>query len=178
MSVHLPRLRRALLPVVVFAAVAAGHYIWHGLFPERDAVQAAWLTLPANDGATWAGRYIETQAYWLGYSYALSLAFAAIALRRYREQHSCGARNLAIGGVTFSGFLAVAGCFLLGCCGSPMLAVYLSLFGSSFLPFARPLVATLTTITIIGGYFWMERRSLSAARVGCTSTTDPSCHCD
>ena len=38
-----------------------------------------------------------------------------------------------MGGITLSGFLAVAGCYLLGCCGSPMLAVYMSLFGVSFL---------------------------------------------
>ena len=96
-----------------------------------------------------------------------------------RFERSYGAaRTLAIGGVTLSGFLAVAGCFLLGCCGSPMLAVYLSLFGASFLPFARPLVAGVTTITIIVGWFWMNRWSPVPALDEAALNTEPGCHCD
>ena len=127
------RVRRMLLPVGTFIIVLAVHYVWIGLFPERDPAQDRWLSVPAAE-TSW--------------------------LRRYREQRLCAARNLAIGGVTLSGFLAIAGCFLLGCCGSPMLAVYLSLFGASFLPFARPFVAGVTTITIIVGWF-----SLNGAEV-------------
>jgi hypothetical protein len=72
--------------------------------------------------------------------------------------------------VTFSGFLAVAGCFLLGCCGSPMLAVYLSLFGAGFLPFAKPLVAALTTLSILGAWCWVSRRG-----TGGTAPAEPAC---
>ena len=66
------------------------------------------------------------------------------------------------GGVTFSGFMAVAGCFLVGCCGSPMLGVYLSLFGAAFLPFAKPLVAGISTLLIMGSYLWLRRMSQRA----------------
>ena len=55
--------------------------------------------------------------------------------------------------------MAVAGCFLVGCCGSPMLGVYLSLFGAAFLPFAKPLAAGLSTLLILGSYWWMRRQS-------------------
>jgi hypothetical protein len=150
----------------VFTIVAAAHYVWVGLFPERDPAQDRWLTV-ATAETSWLRYYLETQSYWLGYSYALALAFAAVALRRYREQRLCAARNLAIGGVTLSGFLAVAGCFLLGCCGSPMLAVYLSLFGASFLPFAKPLIGLLTTVSIVAGWVWMHRNERAAAAQAC-----------
>jgi hypothetical protein len=151
------RVRRLLLPTATFFVVLAVHYVWTGLFPERDPEQDRWLSVPGAE-RSWLRSYLESQSYWLGYSYALALSFAVVALRRYQEHRLCAARNLAIGGVTLSGFLAVAGCFLLGCCGSPMLAVYLSLLGASFLPFARPLVAGITTITIVAGWFWLSRR--------------------
>ena len=41
---------------------------------------------------------------------------------------------------------------MLGCCGSPMLAVYLSLFGAAFLPWAKPLIALLTTVTLFAAW--------------------------
>lgn len=89
----------------------------------------------------------------------------------------CAARNLAIGGVTLSGVLAVAGCFLLGCCGSPMLAVYLSLFGAAFLPFAKPLVAGLTAASLVAGWWWMKRRERLVLAERAASETNPACDC-
>jgi len=156
MTAFKQKLRRFLLPLGVFLGVAAAHYVWSGLFPEVDPAQARWASLPGSD-ASWLNRYLETQGYWLGYSYALSLAFAAAALRRYREERFCSAKTLAFGGVTLSGFLALAGCFLVGCCGSPLLVVYLNLFGAGFLPLAKPLVAVVTTLSIIGAWWWMKR---------------------
>lgn len=178
------KLPRFLLPLGVFLGVAAAHYVWSGLFPEVAPAQARWASLPGAE-PSWLSRYLETQGYWLGYSYALSLAFAAAALRRYREERYCSTKTLAIGGLTFSGFLALAGCFLAGCCGSPMLVVYLSLFGAWFLPLAKPLAAVITTLSIIGAWWWMKRRYRSMAfqaelapssgqRPECQS---PSCQC-
>jgi hypothetical protein len=164
------RTRRAILPLGVFLAVALVHYVLVGLFTARDAAQDRWVAVPAVAGASWLQRYLETGSYWLGYSYALSLAFAALALRRYREDRQCAARTLAIGGVTLSGFLAVAGCYLIGCCGSPMLAVYLSLFGATFLPFAKPLVAGLATLSILAAWWWMEHRRRRALLLAATCT--------
>jgi hypothetical protein len=172
------RLRRALLPLGVFLGVIIVHYLWSGLFPEHDPLQDRWASLPVAESSWWP-RYLETSGYWLGYSYALSLAFAAAALRRYREDRFCQVRNIAIGGVTFSGFLAVVGCFLVGCCGSPMLVVYLSLFGASFLPLAKPLLAILTTISILGAWWWLNRRTPSPDPA-CTGSSGPgdACRCD
>ncbi len=172
------KLRRFLLPLGVFLGVAVAHYVWSGLFPEVDPAQARWAS-PVGSAASWLHRYLQTQGYWLGYSYALSLAFAAAALRRYREERFCSGKTLAFGGVTLSGFLALAGCFLVGCCGSPMLVVYLSLFGAGFLPLAKPLVAVVTTLSIIGAWWWMNRHQPSPdpAPAGPSCKGD-GCRCD
>jgi len=180
MTTFKQKLPRFLLPLGVSIGVAVAHYVWSGLFPEVDPAQARWASLHGAGASSWLNRYIETQGYWLGYSYALSLAFAAAALRRYREERFCSAKTLAFGGVTLSGFLALAGCFLVGCCGSPMLVVYLSLFGAGFLPLAKPLVAVVTTISIIGAWWWMTRHkpsSLNSASPG-PSCNGAGCQCD
>lgn len=172
-------LRRALLPAGVFLAVAVIHYVWVGILPEHAAVQEGWAAVDGADELSGLRHYIEAQDYWLGFTYALSFAFAATALRRYREERFCAARTLAIGGITVSGFLAVAGCYVLGCCGSPMLAVYVSLFGAAFLPMAKLLVAALSAISILAAWFWMlyaRPASVHTARVAPISG-DASCEC-
>jgi hypothetical protein len=163
MTITLNHLKRAILPVTVFSIVLLAHYLWSGLFPEVDPAQARWASFPASDSLSWLKRYLETQSYWLGYSYALSLAFAAVLARRYWEERLRYGKTLLAGGISFSTLLALAGCFLAGCCGSPMLVVYLNLFGAWFLPLAKPLVAALTTLTILGTWLWMNKRGKAVA---------------
>jgi hypothetical protein len=43
-----------------------------------------------------------------------------------------------------------------------MLAVYLNLFGAAFLPWAKPLVAFLTTIGLLIGWQFALRRTRTA----------------
>ncbi|MBI5017867.1 MAG: hypothetical protein HZB55_20540 [Deltaproteobacteria bacterium] len=143
------------MPLGVFAATVALHFVWLGLFPEQDPAQARWALLP--DDRTWFGRYRESQSYWLSYSYGLSMAFASVSFRRYLRNRYCSAGRFAVGGATFAGILAVAGCYLIGCCGSPMLVVWLNLFGARFLPFAKPLLAALTTVSIAAAWVWIAR---------------------
>jgi len=50
------------------------------------------------------------------------------------------------------------GCFLIGCCGSPMLAVYLSLFGAKALGLGKPLMALVTLVSVSCGYWFLSRR--------------------
>ena len=145
------KIRRALLPLAVFLAVLGAHFVWLGLFPEQNPAQSRWAEVPAAD-RFWLREYLDGGGYWLGYSYSISLAFAAVGIRRYREQRLAASRNLALGSVSLSGVLAVVGCYMLGCCGSPMLAVYLSLFGAAFLPWAKPLIALLTTVTLFAAW--------------------------
>ena len=159
MSGPLVVLRRAVLPAAVFVVVLGVHFLWIGATQRADPAQEGWMSVPGARTPGWLERYVDGQHYWMGYTYGLSLSFAAVAFRSYRERRSRSAARAAVGGVTLSGFLAVAGCFLLGCCGSPMLGVYLSLFGAGFLPFAKPLVAGITTLTIAFFYVWMRRKA-------------------
>lgn len=147
--------QRPALPAATFFLVFLVHFAWTSVFPEGEGETVRWALPAGIPTPSYWERYIETQAHYLGFSYALALAFAAWALRRYRETRLCAARNLAIGGVSFSGALAVATCYLLGCCGSPMIVVYLSLFGTGFLPFARPLIALLTLLSISAAWWWL-----------------------
>jgi len=149
--------RAAILPGAAFVATLGVHFLWLGLFPDQDPAQSAWAALPPEGPASWLPRYIEAGSFWLGYSYALSVAFAAVALRRYLGNRSCGAGRFAVGGLTFTGLLSVAGCYLVGCCGSPMLVVWLNLLGARFLPFAKPLMAGVTTLSILAAWVWMVR---------------------
>lgn len=97
--------------------------------------------------------------------------------RRYRERRQCADATLAVGGLTIGGAMSVVGCFLVGCCGSPMLGVYLGLFGAAFQPFAKPLSAILSAVSVALAWLWMRRRErrLLQARAGCPPT--PSCAC-
>ncbi len=150
--------RRLLLPISVFAAVWIFHYVFLTLFPEGASIQAQWLSVEGHPTLSVWGRYVASRSYYLSYTYALSLSFAATTYRRYREKQSCTTRRVALGGIGISGILSVGGCFLLGCCGSPMLGVYLSMFGASFFPFAKPLVAGISTLMLLIAWIWVRRK--------------------
>ena len=152
----------------MFAAVLGLHFTWLGAFPSQDPAQARWESVSADD-ASWVAGYVEKQSYYRGYAYGISAAFAWVALRRFLEKRLFGAGKAAFGGATLSGMAAAAVCFLSGCCGSPMPGVYLSLFGASFLPWAKPLVAGLTTVMIMGSYWWMVRRERQCCEPTCCS---------
>lgn len=151
-------LSRAVIPLSIFVLVWIIHFTWLGLFPEQLVDQKRWVDVESvTTKLSWWQSYLEEQSYFLGFSYALTLAFSAVAFRKYREQRFCGSKIFVIGGISFSGILAFAGCFLIGCCGSPMLAIYLGLFGAKFLPFANSMVAGVTTLFVAGAWWWMHR---------------------
>lgn len=154
MRAALEFVRRSWLPAAVFCAILGLHYGWFALSSPDACEVSRGTSSPLHI-------YLAIQAYWIGMSYALLLAFAARTLQRYREEKLCPAPKLAIGGVTLPGLAAVAGCSLLGCCGSPLLAVYLGLFGTAFLPAAKPLVFGLTVLWVAGASWWLRRKSVA-----------------
>ena len=141
---------KGLLPALVFLLTLGAHYVWFvktGSTPaETTGSSCGWS---CETGAPGIAEYMKTQTYLLGYSVALSLSFASIAIRQFMQQRSKTARGAAFGGVSASALLGFAGCYLTGCCGSPMLGVYIGLLGPTFLPFAKPLVAVITTVSIL-----------------------------
>jgi len=163
---QIPSTRR-IATVMAFVIVLLVHFVWINVFPEIDPAQGSWLTVPAAESPGWLGRYIIGEQYWMGYVYALSIAFAVYALLLFISTRISSTGRFAIGSISLSGFLAIFGCFLVGCCGSPMLGVYLSLFGASFLPFAKPLIALITTILIGGSWYWLRYKMKIRAEQDC-----------
>jgi hypothetical protein len=118
------------------------------------------------------------QDYFIGFSYALAATFATWALSRsilFRQGRTVTA-GAAAGGVTLVGALMAGGCFLIGCCGSPMLAVYLSLFGAKAFGLGKPLMALVTLISVSCGYWCLSRRLArgSTCMDDCCSRSDAS----
>lgn len=147
--------KKALYLLITFGLVFLFHmifYIWRASYIFRQCVQI--------ENTSLLSLYFRQQDFFLGFSYALAGAFTVYALVKFLQNRSSGVAGI-VGGVTLAGVLYIAGCFLLGCCGSPMLAVYLSLFGSSFLGFTKPLIAAITAISVVIGYFWIEKKSKS-----------------
>lgn len=94
---------------------------------------------------------------YLGYSYAVAGAFATICLLNLIT--ASGGIKQSIRGITVSAILWAVICFMSGCCGSPMLAVYLSLFGSAVIGVTKPVTAAVTTLSIVLSYYYVIRFS-------------------
>lgn len=92
---------------------------------------------------------------YLGYSYAIASAFASLCLLNLIT--ASGGLKQSIRGITISAILWGTICFMSGCCGSPMLAVYLSLFGSAVVGVTKPITAAITTLSIALSYYYVLR---------------------
>jgi hypothetical protein len=106
--------------------------------------------------------YFEQQNYLLSIAYALALSFTVYAFLKVSESRKCGMTGIA-GGITLTGLIYAAACFLLGCCGSPMLTVYIALFGASALGFRKPLVLSLTLLSVSAGFIWLYKKTRTRA---------------
>jgi len=124
-----------------------------------------------NDTSSTA--YFSQNNYMLGISYGLAVAFTSYAIMKFSQSKKCASIGLA-GGLTLSGFLYAGGCFLLGCCGSPMLSVYISLFGIQALGFRKPLVLFFTALSVGAGYIWLRRKTAKLTDL-CTDVSQKSC---
>ncbi len=142
-------MKRTLYPALAFFGV----FILHGAYLLWSA--SRWVSL---DDASPLSRYIVQQDYFMGLSYGLAAAFTIYSFLRFTGGRRGGLTG-AIGGITITGILYFGGCFLLGCCGSPMLAVYLSLFGTSYAGFTKPIVLVVTIVSIGLGWLWLERKT-------------------
>lgn len=160
---------RRLLPVLAFGAVLAAHAAWH----LHGRAAGGWISF-TPDGAGPAGGYLGSSAMWLGLSYATAAAFAVFSLTRCYEDRRRAMRGAA-GGLALTGLLYWGGCFLLGCCGSPMLTVYLGLFGPRFAGVTGPLMFAITVASVAVGYVWMVRRRGAACACGSGNAAQSCC---
>jgi hypothetical protein len=154
------------MPLIVFLLVFTGHAFF---IRYQAAVPAdGWADVGVGYGGLWGfAAYITEQDYYLGFSYGLGAAFATWSANQFIRTRQAAMAAGAVGSVTFVGVLMATGCFLIGCCGSPMLGVYLGLFGAKALGFGKPLMALVTVLSVGWGYWYLSRR---AARGRCTGT--------
>jgi hypothetical protein len=155
--------------VAVFFLVVGVHF-W--LFASAQAQSAGqWAISQQPDPL---GSYIATQEILLGVSYALMVAFTAyVALLFFAHK----ARILQVGASAgFTAVLYAFGCFMVGCCGSPMLAVYIGFLGPTFAGLSKPLVLGVTVLSIAYGYWSMAKfRSRDESNGECA---DDLCACN
>jgi hypothetical protein len=146
----------------IFVSVLFGHFLYATRAPVPQATGSAWaqfeFELPTESRAS---RYIGPGEYWLGLSYASAAAFAAYCLVRILRLRRASLAASA-GGLTLSGTLWAGVCFLTGCCGSPMLPLYMGLFGPKFIEATKPLTFGITVLSILLGYVWMLKRAQKA----------------
>lgn len=143
--------------VAVFLAYAA----WMVLGPEAS-VPPGWGVV-ADPPADRIRAFLSGDPLWMGASYALSAGFTVFALRAFRENRRRAAVGAA-GGVAMAGAVYGLGCFFLGCCGSPMLAVYAGLLGAKWAKVAGPLMFGLTLASVALGVRMLRRK--------------PGCNCE
>jgi hypothetical protein len=149
-----PHLYR-LLGTAAFLAVFVGHVLYLRYLtstPQKD-----WADNFSPSAIFWRS-YLFGQDYFVSFSYALSASFAVWAAARFLYFRRRVAAVGALGGVSLVALLPAAGCFLAGCCGSPMLPIYVSLFGSKAAGIGKPLMALVTLASVGVGYLYLRRR--------------------
>jgi hypothetical protein len=146
-----------LLAFVVVFLLHIGYSMW-----QAARLAGQWAQV---EGGSSLFLYFGQQNYLLGFSYALAGAFTVYAINKFFDSRESGLMGAA-GGLTLSGIIWAGACFLLGCCGSPMLPVYLGLFGPSFLGLTKILLPIVTTASVAAGYVWLDK-STQAGQCNC-----------
>jgi len=146
---------RKTLPLVAGLIAFGAHIAWYVLFPESNA--SGWGNVAPSFSDS-LQTYSSFGAPWLGASYALSAAFTMYALLVFRENRRKAAAG-AVGGLAAMGALYAVGCFALGCCGSPLLPIYLSLLGGKLAGVGGPLMFGLTLLSVGIGFLILGRKA-------------------
>lgn len=142
----------------------------HALYTIFKAMNTAnkWVD---TGGQNYFLSYFFNQDYITGLSLALAISFTVFAVMKYTESRRKAAGGI-LGGLTLTGFLSFGLCFMLGCCGSPMLIVYLSLFGSAFIGFLKPLFLVLTVASVTVGIVFLEKKNIKKCDADCSCTEE------
>ena len=165
------QLWQRLVPYILFLGVFTAHafYLRH-----QSAMPAeGWADVGVGQGGLLGfDYYVHAQDYYMSFSYALGAAFAVWSLVKYLTVRQAALAAGAAGSVTLVGVLMGAGCFMIGCCGSPMLGVYAGIFGAKALGVGKPLMALVTVLSVSGGYWYLSRLM---SKVSCS---DSNCACN
>lgn len=150
------------------ALVVFGVHGWYTMYGVPVETVSRWMTLEPQGFAERLGVYATTGGVWLGYCYGVAAGFGLWSALSWYSRRRAG--FAAAGGLTLSGAIAAFACFMTGCCGSPMLAVWVGLLGAAAAPWLGPAAALLTTVSVAAVGYGMWRRS----KAPCTSG---ECNC-
>jgi len=143
----------AATPVAVFFS----HLLWNVTVPYKSSPGVFYMAPPMRERIM---AHLSGDGLWLGASYALVACFMVIALGRFRDRRREALAGAA-GGTLLAGGIYAAGCFMLGCCGSPMAVVWLSLLGGRYANVGGVFLFLLTLLSTSGG-LWMLNRGEEA----------------
>ncbi len=155
--------------------VCVGVYAAHAFYVNRIAATPTegWANSEVmNTGFLGLEPYVQGQDYYTGFSYALGAAFAVWAVCKFLRFRQTAMATGAVGSITFVGVLMAAGCFMIGCCGSPMLSVYLGILGAKALGIGKPLMALVSLTSVGVGYWYLSWR----AKKGICLDSSCACH--
>ena len=145
---------RFVIPLGTFFLIFSLHATYSIL--RSIQISKQWVEI---EGVNYFLLYFQQQDFMLGISYALAGAFTIYAFFKFLNNRKKTGIAGMIGGLTLTGALYGGGCFLIGCCGSPMLIVYMGLFGSSFLGFTKPFILITTVLSLFIGFLWIEKKT-------------------
>jgi hypothetical protein len=105
----------------------------------------------------------------LGLSYAVAAGFFVYVLARVIARRGQGGIKSLLASAGLTGLVWLGLCWLVGCCGSPLLPVYVFLIGTKFLGITGPVALGLTVGSVALGLVCFHR---AAARgCGCAECT-------
>ena len=158
---------RKAVPVTTSLAVFLAYAGWTVIHPDASPAGGWGLVVdPLRDRIR---DFFSGGSVWMGASYALSAGFTAFALSVFRENRRRAAVGAA-GGVVVAGAVYGFGCFVLGCCGSPMLPIYIGLLGAKWANLSGPLMFGLTLASVALGVLLLRRKR----GCGCEGTYEGS----
>ena len=137
-------------PITVFLS----HLIWNVTVPFRSTPGVLYIAPPMEE-RIWT--HLAGDGLWLGASYALAVCFIVIALGRFRDRRREALAGAA-GGTVIAGGIYAFGCFMLGCCGSPLAVVWFSLLGGRYANLGGVFLFILTLLSTSAG-LWMLNKS-------------------
>lgn len=146
---------RKAAPVLAGLAAFLAYAGWIVLRPE--ASMAPGWAVAADPLADRIRAFLSGDSFWMGASYALSAGFTVFALLVFRGNRKRAAVGAA-GGIAMAGAIYGLGCFFLGCCGSPMLAIYVGLLGAKWAKVTGPLMLGVTLASVTLGVRMVRRR--------------------
>lgn len=149
---------RNVLPGLAWALTLALHFFYAGHWTKERRLQQRWAaTTPETPYSLM--QYWREGEVWSGLAYAASAAlllWLVINRAAFRAQ-SPGKSRWLLGGAGLGGAVAASSCFLAGCCGSPILALYAGFFGAATAGRMRP-VMSIVSMLLTGLSWWLLRR--------------------